>query len=289
MPSEKDKAWRASGYDAQAEASGLRKAEFLLSDGTAIEPLYGPADAGETSVRLEADLGYPGEPPFTRGVQATMYRGRLWTMRQYAGFGTAAESNERYRMLLDAGGKGLSVAFDLPTQMGLDSTDPLSAGEVGKVGVAIDSIEDMHVLFDQIPLDKVSTSMTINATAPILLALYQVCAEERGISAAKLRGTIQNDVLKEYIARGTYIYPAAPSLAPGDGRLRVLQRRPAEVEHHLHQRLPHPRGRLRRGPGGRVHAGQWTRLREGRHRRRSGHQRLRRAARLLFQRPQRLP
>ncbi|MEZ4267266.1 MAG: methylmalonyl-CoA mutase family protein [Myxococcota bacterium] len=212
MPSEKDTAWRTAGYDAQAEASGLRKSEFLLSDGTAIEPLYGPEDAGETSVRLETDLGYPGEPPFTRGVQATMYRGRLWTMRQYAGFGTAAESNERYRMLLDAGGKGLSVAFDLPTQMGLDSTDPLSAGEVGKVGVAIDSIEDMHVLFDQIPLDKVSTSMTINATAPILLALYQVCAEERGISAAKLRGTIQNDVLKEYIARGTYIYPAQPSL-----------------------------------------------------------------------------
>ncbi|MCB9729931.1 MAG: methylmalonyl-CoA mutase [Deltaproteobacteria bacterium] len=212
MPDRREEAWLEEQYEAQAASSGLRKERFVLSDGTEIKPLYLPGDAGEQSARLEGDLGFPGEPPFARGVQPTMYRGRLWTMRQYAGFGTAAESNERYRMLLAAGGKGLSVAFDLPTQMGLDSTDPLSAGEVGKVGVAIDSIEDMHVLFDGIPLDRVSTSMTINATAPILLALYQVCAEEQGVSGAKLRGTIQNDVLKEYIARGTYIYPAGPSL-----------------------------------------------------------------------------
>jgi methylmalonyl-CoA mutase N-terminal domain/subunit len=212
MPSDSGERWREESYEPQAAEAGLRKREFLLSDGAAIEPLYGPEHLGEHSARLPAELGFPGEPPFTRGVQATMYRGRLWTMRQYAGFGTAAESNERYRMLLAAGGKGLSVAFDLPTQMGLDSTDPLSAGEVGKVGVAIDSIEDMHVLFHKIPLDRVSTSMTINATAPILLALYQVCAEENGVSGDKLRGTIQNDVLKEYIARGTYIYPAQPSL-----------------------------------------------------------------------------
>jgi len=159
------------------------------------------------------DLGDPGAFPFTRGVQPTMYRGRLWTMRQYAGFGTAAETNRRFRMLLDAGQTGLSVAFDLPTQMGLDSDSPRALGEVGRVGVAIDSVEDMHVLLDGIPLDTVSTSMTINATATTLLAMYIVVAEERGISRARLSGTVQNDILKEYIARGTYIYPPEPSLA----------------------------------------------------------------------------
>ena len=159
------------------------------------------------------DLGDPGAFPFTRGVQPTMYRGRLWTMRQYAGFGTAAETNRRFRMLLDAGQTGLSVAFDLPTQMGLDSDSPRALGEVGRVGVAIDSVEDMHVLLDGIPLDTVSTSMTINATAATLLAMYIVVAEERGISRDRLSGTVQNDILKEYIARGTYIYPPEPSLA----------------------------------------------------------------------------
>jgi len=157
-------------------------------------------------------IGSPGEYPFTRGVYPTMYTTRPWTMRQYAGFGTAAESNERYRQLLAAGTTGLSVAFDLPTQMGYDSDHPLAHGEVGKVGVAIDSIEDMRVLFDGIPLDQVSTSMTINSPAAILLLLYQLVAEEQGVAADQLNGTIQNDVLKEYIARGTYIYPPAPSL-----------------------------------------------------------------------------
>jgi methylmalonyl-CoA mutase N-terminal domain/subunit len=157
-------------------------------------------------------LGLPGEEPFTRGVQPTMYRGRLWTMRQYAGFGTAEESNRRYRYLLEQGQTGLSVAFDLPTQMGLDSDDPLSEGEVGKVGVAIDTLEDMEILFRGIPLDRVSTSMTINATAFILLALYQAVGEGKGVAPEKLTGTVQNDILKEYIARGTYIFPPAPSL-----------------------------------------------------------------------------
>lgn len=157
-------------------------------------------------------LAAPGEYPFTRGVYPTMYTGKPWTMRQYAGFGTAVESNERYRQLLAAGTTGLSVAFDLPTQMGYDSDHPLANGEVGKVGVAIDSIEDMRVLFDQIPLDQVSTSMTINAPAAVLLLLYQLVAEEQGVPASALNGTIQNDVLKEYIARGTYIYPPAQSL-----------------------------------------------------------------------------
>jgi methylmalonyl-CoA mutase N-terminal domain/subunit len=178
--------------------------------GIPIAPVYRPDDA---PADYERQLGDPGAFPFTRGVQPTMYRGRLWTMRQYAGFGTAAETNRRFRLLLDAGQTGLSVAFDLPTQMGIDSDSPRAEGEVGRVGVAINTVEDMHVLLDGIPLDKVSTSMTINATAAVLLAMYIVVAEERGIARNRINGTIQNDILKEYIARGTYIYPPEPSLA----------------------------------------------------------------------------
>jgi methylmalonyl-CoA mutase N-terminal domain/subunit len=177
--------------------------------GFPIAPLYGPQDVAPG---LEERLGEPGKYPYTRGVYASMYTGRPWTMRQYAGFGTAKESNERYRHLVAQGTGGLSVAFDLPTQMGYDSDDPVAHGEVGKVGVAIDSLEDMRVLFDAIPQDSVSTSMTINAPASVLLLLYALVAEEKGISADALTGTIQNDVLKEYIARGTYIYPPAHSL-----------------------------------------------------------------------------
>src|SRR4051812_45184775 len=184
--------------------------ERLSPSGLPIEPVYRPEDA---SIDYARDLADPGAFPFTRGVQPTMYRGRLWTMRQYAGFGTAAETNRRFRHLLEAGQTGLSVAFDLPTQMGIDSDSSRALGEVGRVGVAIDTVDDMHVLLDGIPLDKVSTSMTINATASTLLAMYIVVAEERGISRDKLSGTIQNDILKEYIARGTYIYPPEPSLA----------------------------------------------------------------------------
>jgi methylmalonyl-CoA mutase N-terminal domain/subunit len=158
------------------------------------------------------NIGFPGRYPFTRGVQPTMYRGRLWTMRQYAGFATAAETNKRYRYLLEQGTSGLSVAFDLPTQIGYDSDDPMSVGEVGKVGVAIDSLADMETLFDQIPLDKVSTSMTINSPAAILLAMYVAVGEKQGVAPENIKGTIQNDVLKEYVARGTYIFPPKPSL-----------------------------------------------------------------------------
>jgi methylmalonyl-CoA mutase, N-terminal domain len=178
--------------------------------GIPIAPAYRPGDA---EVDYDHDLGDPGEFPYTRGVQPSMYRGRLWTMRQYAGFGTAAETNARFRHLLAAGQTGLSVAFDLPTQMGIDSDSPRARGEVGRVGVAIDSVEDMHVLLADLPLDRVSTSMTINATAATLLAMYIVVAEERGISRDRISGTIQNDILKEYIARGTYVYPPVPSLA----------------------------------------------------------------------------
>ncbi|MET9293106.1 methylmalonyl-CoA mutase family protein [Streptomyces sp. NPDC003077] len=178
--------------------------------GLPIEPVYGPEALGQWDPAEK--LGAPGAYPFTRGVYPTMYTGRPWTMRQYAGFGTAAESNARYQQLIANGTMGLSVAFDLPTQMGHDSDAPIASGEVGKVGVAIDSIEDMRVLFDGIPLDKVSTSMTINAPGALLLLLYQLVGEEQGVPADRLTGTIQNDVLKEYIARGTYIFPPKPSL-----------------------------------------------------------------------------
>lgn len=182
-----------------------RKPRFTTLSGLPVERLY--TSASLEAWQPEAELGYPGEFPYTRGIYPTMYRGRLWTMRQYAGFGTARESNQRYRYLLGKGQMGLSVAFDLPTQIGMDSDHPMARGEVGKVGVAIDSLEDMHALFDQIPLEKVSTSMTINATASILLCLYVAVARKQGASLENLSGTIQNDILKEYIARGTYIYP----------------------------------------------------------------------------------
>ncbi|MPZ72009.1 MAG: methylmalonyl-CoA mutase, partial [Nitriliruptorales bacterium] len=183
---------------------------FPTASGIQTQAVYGPEGLGDLDAATR--WGEPGRYPFTRGVYGTMYRGRPWTMRQYAGFATAAESNARYKYLLSQGQTGLSVAFDLPTQMGYDSDHPVAAGEVGKVGVAVDSLADMRRLFDGIPLDEVSTSMTINAPASILLLLYELVGEEQGVDPAKLRGTIQNDVLKEYIARGTYIFPPAPSL-----------------------------------------------------------------------------
>jgi methylmalonyl-CoA mutase N-terminal domain/subunit len=187
-----------------------RKDRFTTLSGLPVERLYTEENlAGWNS---EDALGYPGEFPYTRGIYPSMYRGRLWTMRQYAGFGSAAESNQRYRYLLGKGQSGLSVAFDLPTQIGMDSDHPLALGEVGKVGVAIDSLEDMETLFDSIPLEKVSTSMTINATAAILLCLYVAVAKRQGAILGKLSGTVQNDILKEYIARGTYIYPVRPAM-----------------------------------------------------------------------------
>ena len=186
------------------------KPQFVTGSNIPVERLYTPAEI--ESIDYERDLGLPGEYPYTRGVQPTMYRGRLWTMRQYAGFGSAEESNERYKYLLKQGQTGLSVAFDLPTQIGYDSDHPLAEGEVGKVGVAIDSLADMEILFEGIPLDRVSTSMTINAPAAVLLAMYAVVAEKQNVPVAKLSGTIQNDILKEYAARGTYIFPPKPSM-----------------------------------------------------------------------------
>ena len=204
------RAWEARtrkpGDGKPAERPGL----FATSAGAPVEPLYTPADvAGLDYLR---DLGFPGEYPYTRGVQPSMYRGRFWTMRQYAGFGSAVETNRRYRYLLEQGQTGLSVAFDLPTQMGYDGDDPMARSEVGKVGVAISSLPDMLDLFDGIPLDRVSTSMTINATASILLALYIAVGERQGVGPERLSGTVQNDILKEYVARGTYIFPPTPSM-----------------------------------------------------------------------------
>jgi len=204
------KEWENNVVQKTLERFPERKDKFVTGSGKEVERLYTPVNLEEYDYNKE--LNFPGQYPYTRGVQPTMYRGRFWTMRQYAGFGTAEESNKRYKYLLDQGQTGLSVAFDLPTQIGYDSDHTMSLGEVGKVGVAIDSLRDMEMLFNRIPLDKVSTSMTINAPATVLLAMYIAVAEKQGISPDKLNGTIQNDVLKEYIARGTYIFPPAPSM-----------------------------------------------------------------------------
>ncbi len=204
------RAWEAETLRKALERTAERQTQFATTSGITLERIYTPLHvAGQEYGR---DLGFPGDYPFTRGAHPTMYRGRLWTMRQYAGFGTAEETNRRFQYLLRQGQTGLSVAFDLPTQMGYDSDHPLVAGEVGKVGVAIDSLADMEVLLQGLPLDRVSTSMTINATAAILLCMYIAVAEQQGVPRQQLSGTIQNDILKEYIARGTYIFPPAPSM-----------------------------------------------------------------------------
>jgi methylmalonyl-CoA mutase, N-terminal domain len=202
--------WQEDRYEPTKNRLPERKAEFVTSSDIEIEPVYTPDDDVPDSYTEK--LGFPGEYPYTRGVQPTMYRGKLWTMRQYAGYASAEESNARYKYLLEAGQTGLSVAFDLPTQIGYDADDPMALGEVGKVGVSISSIEDMAQLFDDIPLDKVSTSMTINAPAAILLAMYIAVGKRQGVAEGQLRGTVQNDILKEYIARGTYIFPPRPSM-----------------------------------------------------------------------------
>ncbi len=215
------KRWEEETLNPILERFPERKPEFYTSSGFPMPRLLTPSDPGPD---YQEKLGFPGEAPFTRGVQPTMYRGRLWTMRQYAGYASAAESNQRYRYLLEQGQTGLSVAFDLPTQIGYDADDPIAAGEVGKVGVSISSLEDMRTLFREIPLGKVSTSMTINAPASILLAMYVAEAKRQGAEIHKLRGTIQNDILKEYIARGTYIFPPKPSMRLITDVFRYCQR-----------------------------------------------------------------
>jgi len=202
--------WRATTRAKAVSRSPERREQFLTTSGLEIQDLYTPSDVA--GLQEDRDLGRPGEYPYTRGVQPTMYRGRLWTMRQYAGFSTAEDTNRRFRYLLEQGQTGLSVAFDLPTQMGYDSDAPQAEGEVGRVGVPISSLADMEVLLDGLPLDTVSTSMTINASAAVLLALYVAAAEKQGVARAQVSGTTQNDILKEYIARGTYIFPPRPSM-----------------------------------------------------------------------------
>jgi len=204
------KRWTESVYQKSIDKYPEREKEFSTVSFSPVKPLYTPLDLSNED--YGEHLGFPGQYPFTRGIQPTMYRSRFWTMRQYAGFGTAKESNERYRYLLEQGQTGLSIAFDLPTQIGYDSDDPLADGEVGKVGVAIDSLADMEILFNRIPLNKVSTSMTINSPAAILLAMYIAVAEKQGVAKETISGTVQNDILKEYIARGTYIFPPKQSL-----------------------------------------------------------------------------
>jgi methylmalonyl-CoA mutase N-terminal domain/subunit len=208
--SDKREAWEKDVLKPALERFPERQPFFKLTSGMEIKPLYTPDDLAGTDP--EEWPGYPGQYPYGRGIQPTMYRGRLWTMRQYSGFASAEESNQRYRYLLEQGQTGLSVAFDLPTQIGYDSDHPLSRGEVGKVGVPVDTLHDMEALFRDIPLDRVSTSMTINSTAPVLLAMYIAVAKKQGADPSALNGTIQNDVLKEYIARGTYIFPPGPSM-----------------------------------------------------------------------------
>ncbi len=210
MSSKSKKEWSETTLKPSLSKSPERQPKFTSSSGVEIETVYVPEDLPRFD--YEASLGFPGESPFTRGVQPNMYRGRLWTMRQYAGFASAADSNQRFRYLLQQGQTGLSVAFDLPTQVGYDSDHPLARSEIGKVGVPINSLEDMEILFRDIPLERVSTSMTINSTAPIMMAMYIAIARKRGIDLSKLEGTIQNDILKEYIARGTHIFPPRPSM-----------------------------------------------------------------------------
>jgi methylmalonyl-CoA mutase N-terminal domain/subunit len=217
--------WERETLEPVLQRRPERRERFETYSGIEVEQVYTPEEA---QIDYVEDLGFPGQYPFTRGVYPTMYRSRLWTMRQYAGYATAEESNRRYKYLLSQGQTGLSVAFDLPTQIGYDSDHPLAEGEVGKVGVAIDSLEDMEVLFEGIPLDKVSTSMTINAPAAILLAMYVAVAKKQGVDPKILRGTIQNDILKEYVARGTYIFPPQPSM-------RII----TDVFSYCKENLPH--------------------------------------------------
>ena len=212
MPSKNKEQWREETLGPSVKRFPERQEEFVTDSGLKIDDLYAAEDLTAQGIDAQRDLGYPGEYPYTRGVQPNTYRGRIWTMRQYSGYSTAADTNRRFRYLLEQGQTGLSVAFDLPTQIGYDSDHPRALGETGNVGVPICSLEDMEVLLDGIPLDRVSTSMTINATASILLCLYIAAAKKQGVTQDKISGTLQNDILKEYIARGTYAYPPRPSM-----------------------------------------------------------------------------
>ncbi len=277
--------WQENTLKKSLDRFKERKERFETSSGIEVPRIALPS---QPDPDYEAKLNFPGQYPFTRGVQPTMYRSRFWTMRQYAGFSTAEDSNRRYRYLLQNGQTGLSVAFDLPTQIGYDADDPIAMGEVGKVGVSISSIRDMEQLFDQIPLDKVSTSMTINAPAGVLLAMYIAVAKRQGVEMKQLRGTIQNDILKEYVARGTYIFPPAPSMRLITDIFSFCAQERAKLEHDLDLGLSHPGSGLDLCAGSGLHAGERHRLC------RSGagcgleRRRVRRSAFVLLQRAQQL-
>ena len=247
-----ERAWEEKTLGPTLEKSPERAHEFTTVSSYPIRRLYTPADLPDWNP--ETDLGFPGEPPYTRGIHSTMYRGRLWTMRQFAGFGTAQDTNARFRYLLAQGQTGLSVAFDLPTLMGYDADHALSEGEVGKCGVAISSLADMEVLFDQIPLADVTTSMTINSPAAVIWAMYLAVAEKQGADWKKISGTLQNDILKEYIAQKEYIYPPEPSMRLVIDTLEFGAKEHAEIQSNFDQRLPHSRSGLDGDSGAGVHA-----------------------------------
>ncbi len=261
---EEKRRWRAQTHDPVLKRFPERKPGFETSSGIPMPTILTPGAGNQDFLDK---LGFPGEYPFTRGVQPSMYRGRLWTMRQYAGYASAEESNKRYHFLLAQGQKGLSVAFDLPTQIGYDADHPLAHGEVGKVGVSISSLEDMEMLFRGIPLDRVSTSMTINAPAAVLLALYIAVAKQQSVEVSSLRGTVQNDILKEYIAG--YIYLPPKTVHAADHRLvSILPAGGPPVEYDKYFRVPYPRGGVYRGPGSGFYPGKWDCLCPGGRRRR---------------------
>ena len=281
----------ASGPPAQGVAisdspAAARTRDFTTISGRAVEPVYGPAHLA--GIDPGREIPWPGEFPYTRGIHPTGYRGKLWTMRQFAGFGTPEETNVRYKELLRNGGTGLSVAFDLPTLMGRDPDHQLSLGEVGKCGVSIVSLADMETLFEGISLRDITTSMTINSPASMLFAMYLVVAEKQGADWKRISGTIQNDILKEFIAQKEYIYPPRPSMRLITDVFAFCSPRGAEVEHDLGQRVPHPRGGRDGAAGAGLHAARRDRIRAVRRRRGPRRGRVRPAHLVLLQRPQRL-
>ncbi len=278
---EETERWFRERYVAGTQRDGL----FTTISGEPVEPLYTEDDL---PAEPRSALGLPGEYPYTRGVYPSMYRGRLWTMRQFAGFGTAEETNERFRYLLDHGQGGLSTAFDMPSLMGHDSDHRLSEGEVGREGVAIDTLDDMETLFQGIPLGEVTTSMTINAPAAVMLAFYVAAAERQGVPPEHLGGTIQTDILKEYIAQKEWCFPIDPAMRLVTDMIEFCSRRMPLLAPGLDLRVPHPRGRFDRATGARVHAQGRVHLRGGRHRPRARRGRLRPPPQLLLQRPHRL-
>ena len=272
-------------WEKEVAAAPTRPQPPTTVSGVPIDPLYTPESLN--GFDPDTDLGYPGQYPFTRGVHATMYRSRLWTMRQFAGFGTARQTNERFKFLLDKGQTGLSTAFDLPTLMGLDSDDPRSLGEVGRLGVAVDTLDDMRELFDGIDLGKVSVSMTINAPAIVVMAFFLANAQDQGVDWKLLRGTIQNDILKEFHAQNEFVFPPEPHVRLVCDVIEFCTEQVPQWNTRQHQRLPHPRGRLDRCAGTGLHAGRRLPLRRYLPGPRPGRRRLRPAAELLLQRPQR--